>query len=129
MDDTDGSEKEQEQEQVERPRLLTEMTTALEKVKNGPACCPPSAHTISHVSQAKKYKSFRTRTMSTVVLIVSFLGFVYMGHVFLAGLVFTLQVSEVPLYSQISRCCNWLSFFVVADGQGAVRPCARHAEG
>ena len=48
--------------------------------------------------QAKRFKSFRTRTASTVVLICGFFFLVWAGHVPLMLLVLALQVSRASCY-------------------------------
>ena len=46
--------------------------------------------------QISKIRSFRTRTVSTFVLIGSFLGFIWSGHVPLMFMIFCIQVSCTP---------------------------------
>lgn len=76
--------------------------------------------------KGKKYRSFRTRTISTVVLVALFLLIIYMGHVFLVGLVFTLQWMMVKELFALARSTQkddklpgfraqqWYFFFVAA---------------
>lgn len=42
--------------------------------------------------QRNKYKSFRIRAVSTVILIGSFVGIIYLGHVLLMFMIFGIQV-------------------------------------
>mmetsp|Transcript_11917 Transcript_11917/g.21187 ORF Transcript_11917/g.21187 Transcript_11917/m.21187 type:complete len:467 (-) Transcript_11917:791-2191(-) len=76
--------------------------------------------------KAKKYKSLRVRTISTVTLIVGFIGFVWAGHVPLLILLMTLQalsVKELFVIARVAqtdrklpgfRAQQWY-FFVIAE--------------
>ena len=62
---------------------------------------PPSQSAASRPAsvraQGKKFRSFRTRTISTFAMIGGFALFIYGGHVPLALLVLTLQVRHAGL--------------------------------
>eukprot|EP00873_Tetraselmis_striata_P027432 jgi/Tetstr1/447696/TSEL_035053.t1 len=60
---------------------------------------PPSEHT-------NKLKSFAVRTVSTVFLIAVFMLFVYMGHVFLVGLIFAIQFTMVGELFKMARIAH-----------------------
>lgn len=52
--------------------------------------------------QTSKIRSFRIRTVSTFVLIGSFLGFVWAGHVPLMLMIFLIQVSSIAYHTPVT---------------------------
>lgn len=67
-----------------------------------------------HEDQAKRLRSFKTRTISTVAMIASFTFVVYLGHVPLVLLVFSLQflmVKELFLLARVAQKENRLPGF------------------
>ena len=64
--------------------------------------------------QSKRWKTFRVRTVSTLVLIGSFIGFIWAGHVPLMFMIFGIQVSssETKAHSQTcGRCLSKATYF------------------
>jgi hypothetical protein len=77
---------------VQASRLRT--TAAPRPPKHAHAHPPPfHPHIYDTINaQGKRLQSFRTRTLSTFAMIALFAAFIYMGHVPMVLLVFTLQV-------------------------------------
>lgn len=93
--------------------------------ESGDEGAPQQQHTSSlHEDPHKRFRSFRTRTISTVAMIGGFLFIIYLGHVPLVFLVFTLQflmVRELFALARVAqqdrklpgfRLQQWYFFFV-----------------
>lgn len=56
-----------------------------------------------------RYRTFRTRTLSTVAMILGFCGIIYLGHVPLALLVLWLQVGGAGSGGRVQHCFGVLA--------------------